>query len=176
MELKRAISINKPREEVYTFWRDFRNLPRFMIHLQDVQVLDERRSHWATRAPLDKSDTIEWDAEIVDDRANELIAWQSLPGALVPNQGAVTFAPAPDNRGTEVRVDMAYEIPGGPVGELIAKLLGEDPKRQVYDDLRALKQVLEAGEILLSDSSIHGRPHPATTVGQPETPSAKPLL
>jgi uncharacterized membrane protein len=170
MELKRAITINRPPEEIYAFWRDFRNLPRFMIHLQDVQVIDPTHSHWATRALVGKDTTIEWDAEIVEDRPNELIAWQSLPGATVPNRGAVRFAPAPDKRGCEVRVDMAYEIPGGPVGELVAKMLGEDPKRQVYDDLRALKQVMEAGEILLSDSSIHGRPHPATTVGQPDTP------
>jgi uncharacterized membrane protein len=144
-----------------------------MIHLQDVQVIDDTHSHWATRAPVGKDATIEWDAEITEDRRNEMIAWRSLPGALVPNRGAVTFAPAPDNRGCEVRVDMAYEIPGGPVGELAAKLLGEDPKRQVYDDLRALKQVLETGEILYSNSSVHGRPHPATTVGQAEARPAQ---
>lgn len=168
MELKRAITINKPPEEVYAFWRDFRNLPRFMTHLQEVRVIDDTHSHWATKAPVGKDATIEWDAEIVEDRLNELIAWQSLPGATAPNRGAVTFTPAPGDRGTEVRVTMEYEIPGGAVGELAAKMLGEDPKRQVYDDLRGLKQVLETGEILYSNSSIHGRPHPATTAGQPE--------
>ncbi len=160
MHLMRAITIRKPREEVYAFWRDFSNLPRFMLHLQDVQVIDNTHSHWATKAPIgDKP--VEWDAEIVDDRPNELIAWQSLPGATAPNRGHVSFANAPRDLGTEVRVHMEYEVPGGAVGKAIAALFGEDPERQVYDDLRALKQVLETGEVLFSDASIHGKPHPA---------------
>ncbi len=161
MELMRAITINKPPEEVYAFWRDFRNLPRFMLHLQDVQVIDDRHSHWETRAPIMKDKTLGWDAEIVDDRPNELISWQSLPDADVPNRGTVRFNPAPRDQGTEVRVFMEYEVPGGPVGKAMAGLFGEAPERQVYDDLRALKSVLETGEILFSDSSIHGKPHPA---------------
>jgi uncharacterized membrane protein len=110
---------------------------------------------------LDKDKTIEWDAEITEERPNELIAWRSLPGADVPNRGTVRFTPAPGDRGTEVRVEMEYEVPAGPIGKLVAKVAGEDPERQVYDDLRNLKQVLETGEILYSDASIHGRPHPA---------------
>jgi uncharacterized membrane protein len=161
VHFKRAITINRPPGELYAFWRDFRNLPRFMTHLQAVQVIDDRHSHWQTRAPLDKDKTIEWDAEITEDRPGEMIAWRSLPGADVPNEGTVRFTPAPGNRGTEVRVEMDYQVPGGPIGKAIATLFGESPERQVYDDLRALKQVIETGEILLSDSSIHGHPHPA---------------
>ncbi len=160
MQLMRAITIRKTPEEVYAYWRDFRNLPKFMLHLQDVQVIDSTHSHWATKAPVGGG-TVEWDAEISEDRPNELIAWRSLEGASVPNSGHVSFTKAPRDLGTEVRVQMDYEVPAGPIGKAIATLFGESPERQVYDDLRALKAVLETGEILFSDASIHGKPHPA---------------
>ncbi len=160
MQLMRAITIRKSPEEVYAYWRDFRNLPKFMQHLQDVRVIDNTHSHWATKAPFGGG-TVEWDAEIVEDQPNEMIAWQSVDEATVPNGGRVTFKKAPRDQGTEVRVVMVYEVPGGKLGEAVAGLFGEDPKRQVYDDLRSLKQVLETGEVLFSDASIHGKPHPA---------------
>lgn len=166
MEMKRAITVDRSPEELYRFWRDFGNLPRFMSHLQSVQVTGDRRSHWKTSAPLGK--TVEWDAEITDDRPNEMIAWRSLPGADVKNEGVVHFVSAPGGRGTEVRVEMRYNLPGGRIGKTIAALFEESPERQVYDDLRSLKQIIETGEVLYSDSSIHGHPHPAQPpVGNP---------
>src|SRR5512135_2021153 len=101
MHFKRAVTINRPPAELYAFWRDFTNLPRFMSHLQSVRVIDDRHSHWETRAPLDKDKTVGWDAEIVDDQPDRLIAWRSLPGADVANQGTVRFTPAPRDLGTE---------------------------------------------------------------------------
>jgi uncharacterized membrane protein len=154
-----AVTINRSPEEIYRFWRNFENLPRFMDHLESVQVIDDRRSHWRARAPAGA--TVEWDAEIVEDRPNELIAWRSLERADVPNSGIVRFVRAPGNRGTEVHVELNYEPPGGTIGTLVAKLFGEEPSQQVADDLRHLKQIMETGEIIHSDASIYRGPHPA---------------
>jgi uncharacterized membrane protein len=154
-----AITINRPRQEVYGFWHNFENLPRFMEHLQSVQVLDERRSHWTVKAPAGSS--VEWDAETIEDRPNELIRWRSLPESEVPNSGSVSFRDAPGNRGTEVIVELEYQPPGGKFAAMVAKLFGEEPRQQVRGDLRRLKQVMEIGEVVHSDASIHRGPHPA---------------
>jgi uncharacterized membrane protein len=159
IHVTQAITIKRPRNEVYGFWHNFENLPRFMAHLESVQVIDERHSHWKANAPA--GTTVEWDAETVEDRLNELIAWRSLPDAAVPNSGSVRFKDAPGDRGTEVLVELRYQPPGGKLGALIAKLLGEEPEQQVRGDLRRFKQVMETGEIVHSDASIHRGPHPA---------------
>ncbi|MDB5073854.1 MAG: hypothetical protein JWO42_33 [Chloroflexi bacterium] len=156
-EVKKSVTVNRPQEEVYRFWHDFRNLPRFARHLVSVQVTGDRRSHWKAKAPAGM--TVEWDAEVVTDRPNELIAWRSLPGAAVENAGAVRFVRAPGGRGTEVHVELQYNPPGGTIGATVAKLLGEEPGRQVEDDLRAFKEVLETGEVIQSEASAkHGGP------------------
>ncbi len=159
IQVKEAITINRPLNEVYGFWHNFENLPRFMAHLESVQVLDERRSRWKAKAPAGA--TVEWEAETVEDRPNELIAWRSLPDSAVPNSGSVEFREAPGGRGTEILVDLRYQPPGGKIGALMAKLFGEEPQQQVKSDLRRFKQVMEIGEIVHSDASIHRGPHPA---------------
>jgi uncharacterized membrane protein len=158
IRVTRVVTLNRSPDEVYRFWRNFQNLPRFMDHLESVQVLSEQRSHWKARAPAGAS--VEWDAEIVDDRPNELIAWRSLDGADLPNSGSVRFTLAPAG-GTEVRVELRYDPPGGAIGAATAKLFGEEPGQQVDRDLRRLKQVMETGEVVHSDASIHRGPHPA---------------
>jgi uncharacterized membrane protein len=159
MNVTKAITIKRPPEELYQFWRNFQNLPRFMNHLESVQVTGDRTSHWRTKGPA--GSTVEWDAIITEERPNQLIAWRSTERADVDNAGVVHFAPAPGGRGTEVRVEMQYNPPGGPIGAIVAKLFGEAPEQQVYDDLRALKQILETGEVVQSDASIHRSMHPA---------------
>ncbi len=154
-----SITINRPRNEVYGFWHNFENLPRFMAHLESVQVLDNNRSRWKAKAPAGTS--VEWEAETLEDRPNELISWRSLPDAGVPNSGTVRFKDAPGNRGTEVHVELRYQPPGGKIGALVAKLFGEEPQQQVKGDLRRFKQVMETGEIVHSDASIHTGPYPA---------------
>ena len=158
---RRAITIRKPVQEVFAFWRDFTNLPRFMRHLESVTMRDERRSHWVAKAPPGR--LVEWDAETTELVENELIAWRALEGADVWNAGTVRFRPAPGGRGTEVRVDLEYDPPFGKLGSKVAMLVREEPGQQVQDDLRHLKQVLEIGEVVLSDASKHEHPHPANT-------------
>jgi uncharacterized membrane protein len=154
------ITIKRPRNEVYGFWHNFENLPRFMAHLESVEVSGEGRSHWTAKAPA--GTTVEWDAETIDDRPNELIAWRSLEDATVPNSGTVRFTDAPGDRGTEVHVELRYQPPGGKLASWVAKLFGEEPDLQVKGDLRRFKQVMEVGEIVHSDASIHSGPHPAS--------------
>jgi uncharacterized membrane protein len=155
LHLEASVTINRPPEEAYTYWHDFTHLPEFMVHVDDVQVTGDRSMHWkAEMHPLHK--TIEWDAEIVEDRPNELISWRSTDGSDVPNSGSVHFDPAPGGRGTEVRVEMEYAPPGGRAGIAVAKLMGEAPDQQVRDDLRRFKQVMEIGEIVRSEGSPEG--------------------
>jgi uncharacterized membrane protein len=152
--VRKAITINRSPDELYRFWRNFENLPRFMEHLEAVTVLDDRRSHWVATAP--GGGTVEWDAEITSDRPNERIAWRSLPGAKVPNAGQVRFEPAPGDRGTVVRVEFDYNPPAGVLGAAVARLFGEEPNQQVAGDLRRFKQVMEIGEVVRSEATLRG--------------------
>jgi uncharacterized membrane protein len=149
----RRVTINRPVDEVYRFWRAFENLPRFMRHLLSVTVLDARHSHWVARAPAGR--TVEWDAEIVEEVVNERLAWRAVGDAHVPHTGSVTFSPVPGDRGTEVRVMLHYAPPAGRVGAALAKVFGEEPTQQVAHDLKTFKQVMEAGET----PSVAGQPH-----------------
>jgi len=164
-DVTRAVTIDRPRDEVYRFWRDFTNLPRFMEHLESVEMMDDRRSHWTAKGPAGSS--VAWDAELTGDRPGELIAWRSLEGSDVANTGTVRFLDAPGGRGTEVRVSLTYDPPAGKIGTVIARLFGEEPGLQVSKDLRRFKQVMEVGEVIWSDASVHGGPHPAQPPAKP---------
>jgi uncharacterized membrane protein len=158
-QVRKAITINRPREEVYRFWRNFQNLPQFMRHLLSVEILDDKRSRWMARAPAGQK--VEWTAELIEDVPNYTIAWRSIQDSDVEHAGSVAFRPAPGNRGTEIVVDLSYAPPAGSMGRVIASLFGEEPAQQIDADLRVLKQVLETGEVVQSDSSIHHGLHPA---------------
>ncbi|WP_438026455.1 SRPBCC family protein [Sorangium sp. So ce233] len=153
--VSRAVTIARPADELYKFWRNFENLPRFMEHLTRVEVIDGRRSLWTARAPGGGS--VSWQAEIIDDRENQLIAWRSLEPADIHNAGSVRFVPAPGGRGTEVRVTIDYEAPAGALGRAVAKVFGEEPDQQLRDDLRHFKQLMEAGEIPTIEGQPSGR-------------------
>jgi uncharacterized membrane protein len=155
----KAVTINRRVEDLYVVWRRFENLPPMLPHLASVRAVSETRSHWVVRGPAGLS--VEWDAEIVDDRPNELIAWRALPDADVRHAGSVRFAPAPGGRGTEVTVTLEYAPPAGFLGSTLAMLMREEPGQQVYDGLRAFKQIMETGEIVRSDASLHKGLHPA---------------
>jgi uncharacterized membrane protein len=150
----KSVPVNKPVEEAYRFWRNFENFPRFMYHVEEVRTQGDRRSHWKAKAPLGR--TVEWDAEITEDRPNERIAWRSLAGSDVTNSGSVSFRKGPGDRGTYVTIELGYDPPGGVVGATIAKLFGREPAQQVDHDLRRFKAVLETGEVIQSDATAKG--------------------
>src|SRR5262245_32797743 len=137
-----SVTINRVPADLYRFWRDFQNLPRFMPHLSSVRVDTARQSHWAAQGPA--GITVEWDAEITDDRPDALIAWRSLAAADVGQTGSVRFEEAPGGRGTFVRVCMEYHPPGGALGTVVATLFGEEPGQHIQEGLRRFKQLMEA--------------------------------
>ena len=143
-----AVTIGRPREEVYALWRDFANLSRFMKHVQHVEVVTPARSRWTVKAPLGGS--VKWTSYVTEDIPNERIAWEAESGAEVPNFGWVEFRDAPGGRGTEVRALVAYQPPYGEAGRLLNTLFRETPVHQMHDDLRRLKQIMETGEVTVS--------------------------
>lgn len=140
----RTVTINRPREDLFAYWRDFANLPTFMDNVERIDILSDTRSHWVVKAPAGK--TVEWDATITEEKAGELIAWTSAEGAQVPNSGRIEFRDAGD-RGTIVSATIAYDPPVGVVGKLIAKLFQREPAIQARRDLRRFKQLMETGEV-----------------------------
>jgi uncharacterized membrane protein len=141
----RTVTINRPRLQLYEFWRDFRNLPLFMENIEQVTLSDDRRSHWVVAAPGDRS--VEWDSVITEDEPGSIIAWKSVEGARVRNSGRIEFRDASNGRGTLVTATIAYDAPGGTVGKAIAKLFQREPNIQARRELRRFKQLMEAGEI-----------------------------
>jgi uncharacterized membrane protein len=152
-----STNINKSPEELYAYWRKLDNLPNIMSHLESVEMLDDRRSHWTASAPNIVGGSVEWEAEITEDVPNERIAWQSLPDSDVASRGAVEFRKLPGDRGTAVRVEMEYLPPAGTLGKLIAKLFGEAPDQQIREDLRIFKRIMEVGEAITTDGQPHGK-------------------
>lgn len=155
IKVEKSILIRREPAEIFEFWRKLENLPRFMEHLESVVETDEKHSHWIATAPA--GGTIEWDAEIINEIPNELIGWRSLEGSEVDNAGSVRFMPAIGDRGTEVRVSLRYDPPGGALGAVVARLFGEEPGQQVEGDLRRLKSLLETGEIATTEGQPTGR-------------------
>jgi uncharacterized membrane protein len=160
---KRSITVRRPVEDVYAYWRDFENLPRFMRHLESVHVLGDGRSRWRAKAP--GGGTVEWTATTTQDMPNELIAWRAEEGSDVWNAGTVRFEPAPRG-GTEVRLEIEYDPPFGKLGSKVAMLFREEPGQQAQDDLRHFKQMMEVGEIVVSDATKARGPHPARPDGR----------
>lgn len=151
IRVDKTVTVYRPAEELFGYWRDFENLPRIMRHVDSVTVLDRYRSHWVVDGPAGTH--FEWDAEIHNEKENELIAWRSLDGD-VNHAGSVHFRPTPTGRGTEVRVELRYEPPAGALGAAIARLFGEEPTQQVAEDLMRFKQVMESQEVTaLRDSA-----------------------
>ena len=165
-----AVTVNQPRQQVYQFWRQFENLPHFMRHLVSVEPTGQNRWHWEAKGPMEK--TIGWDAEIINEIPNELIAWKSLEGSDVDSAGSVRFKDAPGNRGTEIRVELQYNPPAGAVGAYIARLFGREPEQEIVSDLARLKQFLESGEIATTEGQPHGEAG-TTGVGRKEPGRSK---
>jgi uncharacterized membrane protein len=155
VHVETSIMIDKSPEQLYTFWRDFKNLPLFMKHLESVLSLDDGRTHWVAKGI--GGIKVEWDAEIYNEIENEMIAWRSVDNADVVNAGSVRFQAAPTGHGTYVRVTLNYNPPAGSVGASLAQLLGTEPGQLIKEELRRFKQLMETGEIATIDGQSSGR-------------------
>jgi uncharacterized membrane protein len=144
----RTVTINRPRHEVYAFWRNLQNLPQFMENVVSITSTGPQRSHWVVTAPGDRR--VEWESEIVEDIPDQLLRWKSVADSDITHSGHIEFRDAHGGRGTEVTATILYDPPAGAVGKLIAKPFQEEPKIQSRRDLRRLKQLLETGEIATS--------------------------
>lgn len=165
--VKAAITVNAPSELVYEAWENFQNLPRFMGDFATVEITGDRQSHWRTALPggID----VDWDVEIIDATPNERIGWRTAEGGGVVVAGDVRFRAAPGERGTEVLFDAQFSPPGGDIGRRIGEVFADSLGRKIQNDLRRFKQLMEIGEIVLSDDSITKGPNPARP---PERPIA----
>jgi uncharacterized membrane protein len=140
-----SVTVNRAADEVYALWRDFERAPRYMDRISRVEVLDETRSRWTATGPMGRSWT--WESEVVEDRPGELIAWESLPGAELPNRGWVQFIPAAGGGGqTEVRYFVQFDPPGGVIGDAIASAFHDAPRDMIRGDLRRFRQLAESGD------------------------------
>lgn len=153
--IETSVTIGRPSQELYAFWRRLENLPRFMRHLESVRDVGNGRSHWIAKTPIGSK--VEWDAEIVEEREGQLLSWRSIAGSQIHNAGSVLFEPATGGRGTLVRVSFDLVPPGGAAGRLTAKALGPITRQQVHEDLRRFKNLMEAGEIPTTEGQPAGR-------------------
>lgn len=167
VHVEQAVTVMKPVSEVYRFWRNFENLPRFMQHLESVAGREEGISHWVAKGPGGMN--VEWDARIINEIDDKVIGWQSLEGSMISTAGSVNFRET--GRGTEVRVHLQYNPPGGKLGAAVAWMFGEEPTIQVMEDLRRFKRLLETGEIPTTEGPSSGRAARATR----STPMARPV-
>jgi len=151
IRVDQELRINKPVDELYSFWRDLSNLPRFMDHLESVKVINDRLSHWEAKGPAGIS--VGWDAEIVNDIPGKVIGWRSLEGSDVDNGGSVRFEPINNGAGTVVRISMQYNPPAGQLGEWIARMFGENPKKTIAEDLQRFKELMETGNVTTKTST-----------------------
>ena len=150
--IAKSVTINKSPEDVYRFWKQIENLPLFMQHLQQVRRFDDRRSHWIASGRLGR--TVEWDAELLEDVENRRLTWHSVSGSYIDHGGSVEFRPAPGNRGTEVDVRLEYHRPGGRARTIA---FFDHPKRQLREDLRRFKALVETGELPTTEGQPTGR-------------------
>lgn len=152
---RHAITIGRPLDDVFKFWRNLQNLPKFMKDLDAVNMIGSQKSHWVVR--LKSGRTVEWDAQITEEVQNQKISWASMEGSEVSTSGQVTFQKASGNRGTVVSLSMDYKIPGGRLAEWATFFTGEDPDTLAITNLKRLKQYLETGEIATTQGQPSGR-------------------
>jgi uncharacterized membrane protein len=145
IKVVQTVTVDRTPAEVYHYWRKLENLPRFMEHVEKVEELDPLRSHWVVKGPAGTH--LEWNATIVTDHENELISWESLPGAEVQNAGSVRFEPVEGGAKTNVRVTLQYQPPAGVIGAAVAKLFGEAPDQQLTNDLAKFKSLIETDAV-----------------------------
>jgi uncharacterized membrane protein len=154
-KLRATALIDRPAGELYAFWRQLQNLPRFMKNLESVVETGGNRSHWVGKTPFGW--TAEWDAELTAEEPGRRLAWRSLPGSSVETSGEVRFTDSTGNRGTLVLVTMEAGLPGNVLGRLVEPVVHQGTERQVREDLRRFKELMEAGEIATIDGQPAGQ-------------------
>jgi uncharacterized membrane protein len=152
IHVREAIRLEVPLETVWGFWRRLENLPRFMTHLKEVRDLGGGRSHWVADGP--GGVPVEWDAEIINEVPNEVIGWRSVPGSDIATAGSVHFSRARQGRSAQVKVHLQYAAPGGRAARALAFVMGRDPAHMIREDMRRVKQLLEAGEIACATPEV----------------------
>jgi uncharacterized membrane protein len=155
IKVEESILINRDAATLWRFWRKLENIGRFMRHLERVEEHGERRSHWVARSLMGY--TPQWEAEIINEKEKELIAWRSVDDSEVDTAGSVHFRELPHGRGTEVRVVLKYDAHAAQLAEPLARLMGESPRQQIHEDLQRFKQVMEAGEVATTEGQPHGQ-------------------
>jgi uncharacterized membrane protein len=155
VKVEESIIVNRDAATLWRFWRKLENLGRFMQHLERVEELDERRSRWTACSVLGIKPV--WEAEIINEKENELIAWRSVDGSNVDTAGSVHFHELQQGRGTQMRVVLKYDAHAAQLAAPLARLMGESPRQQIHEDLRRFKQVMEAGEVATIEGQPQGR-------------------
>lgn len=155
VHVEAAITIDRPIEDLYAYWRNFENQPLISSHIQSVTITGEKTSHWVAEGPGKK--LVIWDAELIQDIPNERLTWKTLPGSEIDHAGTIRFKAAPGDRGTEVRVSMQYYPPSGSVGAAVAKLFKREPSLEAADALKRFKRIMETGEVVKTDGQAHGQ-------------------
>lgn len=159
LSVKRSVTVNRPVEEVYAFWQNFENLPQFMKHLDSVRNTGENTSRWSAGAA--QGESVQWEVQLVERQPNQLLSWKTIGVSDIVAHGRVEFSEAPGGRGTEVRASLSYQVPGGAVGKRLARIFRDVPGLKIENELNVFKQIMETGEEVRSDASIHKGPHPA---------------
>jgi len=174
VNVEAAVKIYRPQQEIYAYWRNLENLPRFMDHLVEVRDTDGRRSHWVAKGPLGVH--VEWDAEIIKDVPPELISWKTVDDADVVSAGSVSFKQGSGDHGTIVRVRLQYDPPAGKLGATVAWMLGDDPQTAIEEDLERFKQLLETGEVSAREPSKGPRYRTRSTKRVRRDSDASPIM
>lgn len=153
VQAKGATTIMRSAEDLYTAWKRWEDLPRFIDHLKSVEILDDKRTRWTTSGP---GGEYSWDAEIIRDEPNRLIAWKTIGEPAIPNAGTIRFSELENDRGTQVRVTLEYIPPAGRLGDLLARFTGDSAKDQVHEGLHRFRQLMETGELSVAKSQPVG--------------------
>lgn len=159
VQVSKSIAVNRTPEECYRFWQDFEKFPDFMKHVKSVRRTGNQRCHWVMEGPGGR--IVEWDAETTQDTPNQAIGWRTVEGSKVHHSCLVTFQPAPGGRGTIIRADLEYDMPGGRASSFVTSLFGREPGQEIMRDLQRCKQLLETGEI----ATTEGQPSGARVIG-----------
>ncbi len=157
VKIEESVIVNRDPATLYRFWHNLENVGRFMSHLERVEERDGGHSHWVARGPMGMK--FHWEAEIINEKENELIAWRSVEGSEIDTAGSVHFRELPHDRGTEVRVVLKYDAHSAQLGAPLARLMGASPRQQIHEDLRRFKQVMETGEVATTEGQPRGQCH-----------------